>query len=388
MALSLVSEPADYTSAFRPIVQVLDTSVVGLQYVQFNLYNDLTGSLISSNNKRYDFADTDTFSFDYTLQIRQELGVDIDSLTVNGTKINATNILKQFRIDATEKMLSGGSFVDGDTYTGNGFYIVNASPAIGEASYATQGYFTTGSGVKLLTNKPTFKTSQGESEYVALFNDGEDITVSIAVTDEDGTVTNGATAALTAGNQVTYMGIGYANINAYTLSSGSQPLLTATSASYTVTFTTASSTFEVVNMSIAPVPCGTNIRFHFQNVFGAIDSYTFTGFDEKSINTLSDRAQKVITDYSSTESYGRFIANTEKRSVYRAGTENITQAVREWLEEMLSSSNVWVQSGSDYLPVLLNHDQDFRISTNRFNQDIFTLNVEYEFANNLRRQGN
>lgn len=390
MALTLISDPNNYDSAYRPVKLVVETSVSNLDLVQFELRNNVTNSLISTINKRNDFADTDSFSVDFSNQIQDQLGVDIDNLTVGNGVVQGANVLKEFRVDATEKILVSGSLTDGDSLTGSGFFIMNSTLDIGESSLITQDYFTTISGTKLLTNKPRFITRQGESEYVALYNNGENVKATITVTYSDNTTATGVVNSLSTGTEVSYFGVGYQNINNYTLDTGSQPLLDEDAVSYTVQFETVASAtvFELLSVTIDSLPCRTNKRFHFENKFGTIDSFTFTAFEEKSINVISTQAQRVISDFTNTESFGKFKSNTEKETIFRTGTNNIKENEREWLEEMLSSANVYLQSGNDYLPVIINDDSNFAITSNKFNSDIFALEIEYILANNLRRQKN
>lgn len=389
MALTLVSAPSDYDSAYRPVRLTLDTSVSELDAIEFNLVNNITAQTLASKYQRANFADDDTFTADFSLQIQDNLGNDINNLTVGGTVIQAANMIKQFRIDATEKILVSGQYTDGDTYTGDGVYIVNSTLEVGESSLVTQGYYTTTSGTLLLTNKPSYQTRAGESEFVAIYNNGENVKATITVTDNEGSTTTGIINSLATGTQVSYFGVGYSNINSYTLDTGTQPLLDANSVSYTVQFETVTTgtVFDLISVTIDRSTCATALRFHFENVFGVIDSFTIKGYEEKRIRPQGQLAQKVVSDFTSAESFGRFKANNEKLTIFNAGTQTLTLNERFWLEEMLSSSNVWVQSGNDYLPITIT-DNDFRISSNKFDQEIFIIELEYQFANNLRRQKN
>lgn len=389
MALTLVNQPNDYDSAYRPVKLTLDTSVSELDAIDFNLVDNVTSQSLASKYQRANFADADTFTADFSLQIQDNLRNDIENLTVGGTVIQAANMIKQFRIDATEKILVSGQYTDGDTYTGNGIYIVNSTLEVGENSLVTQGYYTTTSGTLTLTNKPSFQTRVSESEYIAIYNNGENVKATITVTDNAGATTTGVINSLATGTQVTYFGTGYSNINAYTLSTGTQPLLDENSVSYTVRFETLTTgtIFEQIEVTIDRSTCATAIRFHFENVFGTIDSFTMKGYEEKRIKPQGQLAQKVVSDFTSSESYGRFKSNNKKLTIYNAGTQTLSETERIWLEEMLSSSNVWVQSGNNYLPITIT-ENDFRISSNKFGQEIFIIELEYQFANNLRRQKN
>ena len=390
MALTSITTPSDYDIAYRPVLFEVETSVVDLEAVEFSLYDNTTSDLINSITVQAKFGDDDNFQADMRTFIQDYLRADIDIITPDETHFNSGLSIRDFYITATEKILtSSGTFNDGDTLTSSGYWIVNSSLNVGDSGLVSQGFFNTVSGVvtPLLTDKEVFTTRDGESEYVCGFNNEENVRVEVVTTDTSGVMATGIVNSLTLGNQTCYLGIGYENINALTLDSGSQPLIDSQTSSYTVQFSTVTTGYDFTQLSIEvdreyrldP------IRFVFQNNYGALDFFTCYAFKEQSIDIESSVSQRPLVDYESITSYGKFRPNTSMNTRFRVGTQNITSDEINWLKQLFSSAGVWVQEGTKYRPVVLITDS-LLIESNLQGNEVFNLQFEYEFANALRRQ--
>jgi len=388
MALSLVSQPSDYEIAYRPIEWEVETSVVSLEAVEFTLFDNTTSTEITSILTQAKFGDTDNFNADMRTFIQDYLQPDIDIITVNGTSFNSGLSIRDFKITATEKILSAsGTFSDGDTYTSSGIWVVNASLNIGDSGLVSAGYFTTTSGTKILSDKPTFVTRDNESEFISLYNNEENVKATIIATDTSGLTVTGVVNSLTLGNQTCYLGVGYENVNAYTLSTGTQPILDNMTASYTVQFETVTTgtVFELISFEVDREYRVDPVRFVFMNNYGALDFFTAYAFKEQSISIESAISQRPVTDYTTVTSYGRFRPNTSMTTSFKVGTQNLTVDEIVWLQQLISSAGVWVQEGSDYRPIVIKTDS-LMIESNLQGREVFSIQFEYEYANALRRQ--
>lgn len=388
MALTSVTTPSDYDIAYRPIIWEVETSVVDLEAVKFSLYDNTTSDLINSITVQAKFGDSDNFQADMRTFIQDYLKADIDVITPNSTAFNAALSIRDFYITATERILSSsGTFSDGDTLTSSGVWIVNASLNVGDSGLVASDYFTTTSGTKLLTDKPVFVTRSNESEYISLYNNEENVKVTIEATDTAGITVTGVVNSLTLGNQTCYLGIGYENINAYTLSTGTQPLLDNLTASYTVQFETVTTgtIFEQISVEVDREYRVDPVRFVFQNNYGALDFFTAYAFKEQSIDVESSISQRPVTDYTTITSYGKFRPNTSMNTRFRVGTQNLSVDEILWLKQLWSSAGVWVQEGTLYRPIVLLTDS-IKVESNLQGSEVFSIQFEYEFANALRRQ--
>jgi len=383
-----VSQPSDYEIAYRPIEWEVETSVVSLEAVEFTLFDNTTSTEITSILTQAKFGDTDNFNADMRTFIQDYLQPDIDIITVNGTSFNSGLSIRDFKITATEKILSAsGTFSDGDTYTSSGIWVVNASLNIGDSGLVSAGYFTTTSGTKILSDKPTFVTRDNESEFISLYNNEENVKATIIATDTSGLTVTGVVNSLTLGNQTCYLGVGYENVNAYTLSTGTQPILDNMTASYTVQFETVTTgtVFELISFEVDREYRVDPVRFVFMNNYGALDFFTAYAFKEQSISIESAISQRPVTDYTTVTSYGRFRPNTSMTTSFKVGTQNLTVDEIVWLQQLISSAGVWVQEGSDYRPIVIKTDS-LMIESNLQGREVFSIQFEYEYANALRRQ--
>lgn len=388
MALTSVTTPNDYDIAYRPILFEVETSVVNLEAVKFSLYDNTTSDLINSVTVQAKFGDSDNFQADMRTFIQDYLKADIDIITPNNTHFNSGLSIRDFYITATERILSSsGTFSDGDTLTSSGYWIVNASLNVGDSGLVASDYFTTTSGTKILTDKTVFVTRDNESEYISLYNNEENVKVTIEATDTAGVTVTGVVNSLTLGNQTCYLGIGYENINAYTLSTGTQPLLTNITTSYTVQFETVTTgtVFEQISVEVDREYRVDPVRFVFQNNYGALDFFTAYAFKEQSIDIESSISQRPVTDYTTVTSYGKFRPNTSMNTRFRVGTQNLTVDEILWLKQLWSSAGVWVQEGTLYRPIVLLTDS-IKVESNLQGSEVFSVQFEYEFANALRRQ--
>ena len=65
---------------------------------------------------------------------------------------------------------------------------------------------------------------------------------------------------------------------------------------------------------------------------------------------------------------------------YRVSTDYINKDTSDWLTEMLDSGEVYIQEGSDFIPVILTNKQyTWQLTNNR--EKIFKFEIEYQFAN-------
>lgn len=388
MALTKISTPSDYDSAYRPLVWEVQTDVSNLNSVEFELRNHTTSGTIATVQVQHKYGATNRFLSDMRAFVQDYLGNDIAIITPNGTAFDSVNSIGSFDVVATEKILSAsGTFTDGATLTSSGFWLVNSSLAIGQTDLVTGDYFTTTSGTKLLTDNPYFETRNGESDFISLYNNGENVKMTVVATDIAGLTVTGVIDALTLSGQTCYLGIGYNNINAYTLDSGSQPLIDNETASYTVQFETVTTgtIFEQLSVTVDREYRPNATRFVFLNIYGSLDFFTAWSYIEESIAVNSLVSHRVVSDYTSVESYGKFKPSTTMRNAFVAGSQNLTYDQVQWLKQLFSSPSVWIQEGTSYRPIIINTNS-VNISSSLSGREVFDLQFEYEFANDLRRQ--
>lgn len=381
MALTSISTPSNFDSAYRPCEWTFDTNVSNLEAVKYTL---LVGATVVNNlTVQSIYGNTNRFTVDFAPFIQDYLANDIGLLSTSGTLIEASGIINTFTVSGVERILSAsGTFSDGGSLTSSGYKIVNTSLDIGES---LTGYFVNTDNAKILTNKPSFITRSGEGEMVGIYNNEEAVKVTITTTDTSGTVASGIVNSISSTSLISYLGIGYKNINAYSLSTGSQPLIDANTASYTVQFETVTTgnTFELISVEVDREYREEKVQIAFLNKFGAIDFFTFASYQNKMVEIESNNANRVVSDYTDKTSFGNFKPSTKEYKMKRIGSRNITYDVVEWLMELIGTPNAWVVENDVFLPIIINTDSFTYY--NSLNQ-IFNVELEFSYSNYLRRQ--
>jgi hypothetical protein len=128
-------------------------------------------------------------------------------------------------------------------------------------------------------------------------------------------------------------------------------------------------------------------RFAFTNKFGFWDYYTNHTALRKRTNIDRNTYSRDFIDYTQrVPSYN--ISNrgdvqyyTEYTDEFEFTTDQVTAETSQWLREMFESNEVYLQSGSDFIPInILNSNETIVNNTARYKNYQYTVN--YRFANN------
>jgi len=71
--------------------------------------------------------------------------------------------------------------------------------------------------------------------------------------------------------------------------------------------------------------------------------------------------------------------------IQTANSDWLTQADADWLRELFFSTNVYIQEGSEFLPVVIT-DATLNEKTNPRTQKVFQYAINFELANNKRNR--
>lgn len=121
-------------------------------------------------------------------------------------------------------------------------------------------------------------------------------------------------------------------------------------------------------------------RLHFLNRLGAIDSYTLTGSERRSIKTGSTVYQKLRPPEFRPSARGRKVLQKEATVRLSCSTDALRPDEMLWLEELITSPAIYVQRGQHHIPVTL-RDGDFEILDPVKN--IHRLRLELEYAHDM-----
>ena len=132
-------------------------------------------------------------------------------------------------------------------------------------------------------------------------------------------------------------------------------------------------------------------RFAWKNEYGVWDYYNFTLQSNASnnIERVSFKQSFVpyntadnVPTYDTTRRGTKQIVNKVNR-IQTANTDWLTQAEADWLRELFFSTNVYIQDGVRFRPVVIT-DATLNEKTNPRTQKVFQYSINFELANNKR----
>lgn len=177
------------------------------------------------------------------------------------------------------------------------------------------------------------------------------------------------------------------------------PIL-ADTAYYTVTFN-AQATDTFVNpdgvwgeyrFNITNANCGYDgVRFAYKNSYGVWDYYNFSLAETTVANVQRQEYKQSFVDFSNTDNSVDYSKSRRGRNNYynavdkqhTANSDYLTQTDADNLRELFFSTDVYVQEGTTFLPVVINN-ANVTEKTNPRSQKLFRYTVEYQYANGQR----
>ena len=130
-------------------------------------------------------------------------------------------------------------------------------------------------------------------------------------------------------------------------------------------------------------------NFFFVNKLGAWDFHGISLPKRKSTNITRETLVKPFVNYSSNLSpydgkrRGTDVYDLGVSDDYVISTQYLTQGEAEWLSEMLESSEVYIQDGSNFIPIVITN-ASYLHNTNKRSQKIFQYEIQYQYANQRR----
>ena len=199
----------------------------------------------------------------------------------------------------------------------------------------------------------------------------------------------------TSGSLLLHVGVGPQNL----IDNGNVPAITGSWDSYTVKFyprgasgPNTNATWDSFTFTRQDAYCGyPGVRFAFINDYGVWDYFNFTLQEDKSTSLDVGLYKRNFVNYSTTTNavtYDKKRRGTD--GYYTNITENftvnsdwLTQADADWLETLFYSPDVYVQEGTEWLPIIIT-TTEFISRTNPRTQKNFQYVVNYTLANNKR----
>jgi len=133
------------------------------------------------------------------------------------------------------------------------------------------------------------------------------------------------------------------------------------------------------------------VRFVWINNYGVWDWYNFTLAEGRNTNISRDNYRQTFVDYSTgtnsvpynIQRRGTSTFNTEIDEERFVTSDWLSQAEADWIEQLFYSPEVYIQSGSNFLPVIITSNS-FTSKTNPRSQKLFNYTISYKYANQKR----
>ena len=133
-------------------------------------------------------------------------------------------------------------------------------------------------------------------------------------------------------------------------------------------------------------------RFAWLNELGGWDYFTFPFAVGKSDSIERKTFKQSFIDYSDASSYtvgydkarrGSKIFSINYDETRTAESDYLTQEQADWLRTLVESPDVYIQEGTDFLPIVI-QTADYEYKTNPRTQKLYRLSLTYKLANNRR----
>lgn len=128
------------------------------------------------------------------------------------------------------------------------------------------------------------------------------------------------------------------------------------------------------------------VNFAFINNYGMWDFYGFNLPIKKNTSIMRKSFVKPFVDYSSvTAPYngkrrGTSVYNTSYMDNISVSTPYVTQDVAEWLTQLIESPEVYIQEGTNMVPIVITNS-NYIHNTNIRSQKAFQYEISYQYAN-------
>ena len=392
MAITVKQEPTTPATVYSPVViSVSSTNVAQPKFnFIFEVYDSANTTLLRTLrippeiNYSYGIADVSRVLEGY-------LGTDFFKRQT-GTEFNeCTNSSYEYHIRIGEEYEVASVITQYLNLTNFGKQVFNASLKYQNfINYDYIDYELDGITKKFLTNTDTRTVDRTDEGFINYINIEPLTNIKIQTYFSDGSIDQ--TATITIGSSTSLI-VNFpcnpASLNAATLATGTQPLIDTDIFSYVI-FGENTGTVKSQDYTFNVVDYCTPYTLHFLNDLGGFDSFPF----QVAKDSYTFEKEYYKQDPLRIQSDGTYVFSNLDREVVQNYTNQkqktrlisnwITSTESEWLRELFSSPEIYLQNGSEFTSVLLKVT-DYEQKYEEFNE-IFNIEVEVEYSVDSYRQ--
>jgi len=404
MALTIYNTPYSYAPAYNQMVFTLSSTSIAQPNFRYIADVYMNGS---SEYTRLQCAPNPTNTsgvFDISGIVQNSLSRDAEDNTTTfkqcGNSIASYVVQFGEQYGASSGITNYTNLVSSSGYGYNGVF----EPLM-FLDYTVNKYVLQNSSSQFLTDRPTFETRAGEKIILGFLTDAvnEAFNLEIISYYDEGTIFNTVRTtnpfASMANRQDRSINVRVDHdwlsslVNA-DLSFGTTPIFSASYDYYDIRIKNNSGTVVSETIRIYPGEdiCTkyTPIRFKFMNNYGKYDYYTFTGATTKNTNIKRNTFKSNPNTWSgvnynyATTSRGLSQYETILDDTITINSDWITEAESIWLEQLVTSPDVYIYDGNDLVSVNITNStyQTKYVAS----EQLFNLVISFTYSQNRKRQ--
>ena len=125
-------------------------------------------------------------------------------------------------------------------------------------------------------------------------------------------------------------------------------------------------------------------RFWFLNRLSGFDAFTFTGDISEQTRSRQTKYERDLGFSFVVKDRGDTVLGVKASENFEAISDFLTKDEADWLVEMLTSPLLFIQEGSDFIPIIISSRRQVTFDTDKLIQ----FKIKYTYANELILQGN
>ena len=407
MAVTFIQQPDLFVSGFDPIIYLASSSQTTQTNFRYRIQVlDASANVITELRKPAYYADG-TVDLDAHRIIENYLSYDMTNLIAGSVGFKTgVNVYKKFKINIREEY---GAVVSGYASAESTYiYAINSAQTyLKQINSPIQDSVYMGLGLTygtFLTNQPsTIDIRVGDSYELGFLNYATNGTdhMRVKTYDESGTLLKSSTFAnawvadTTDKEHFLSVLVGPANLNSWTVASGSaQPMIADSVAKYEISFENNTPTIVSNTLTFKiDRECtrdGNYNRLFWLNPLGRMDAFNFTQIADDNITVQSSNYNRLqgtrtslgITFNTYSHERSNFFNSSKQKYTLNSGYVNSETSL--WLKELVQSPLIYMIIGGQFVAVNILTTEYQAKST--IKEKLFNVTMEVELSADTKRQ--
>lgn len=385
MAITTYTTPDDPSAGYRQVIFEASSDDANITRMIADIYVD--GVYETSIEKSPTIGTSDQFKFDVSLVAQDFLTHDLNT-TISDDVLNFTNSAKNFTVDLFEVLDTTSDTLETNwgengggspEYSGSAFVITNTTLQHTETQNLDD-WLCANNTDTFLTNRPfAAKIYKGHPIQLDFLTTNTSIVGKYTEFDSSGSDL-GTTTIQSGGVSITRKK-GAIIVDTGSLQSNTDYV------KIWIQKKVGESTTDITSKHRVNIKdyCEDTLTLYWQNPLGGIDWHSFNGAHEAFRTSERNVFEKFVADGFAVTDRGMSVHNVNSDEGKTLFTSTEKEATVNWLRELVSSNEVYVYDGTNFLPIIITSNEV--IYDNTFDP-IFQFAVQYVEANKPISQKN